>query len=64
MSPSREFIYTVGVEERHSREFIHTLGAVGKQCFLVDFSVNFLPVGTAGASRAPLADQVMSQSDF
>ena len=52
------------VEGRHSREFIHTLGVVGKQRFFVDFGVNFLPVGTPGASRAPLGDQVVSQSDF
>ena len=52
------------VEGRHSREFIHTLGVVGKQRFLVDFGVNFLPVGTPGASRAPLGDQVVSQTDF
>ena len=52
------------VERRHSREFIHTLGVVGKQCFLIDFGVNFLPVGTPGASRAPLGDQVVSQNDF
>ena len=64
MSPSREFIYTLGVEDRHSREFIHTLGVVGKQRFLVDFGVEFLPVGTPGASRAPLGEQVMSQCDF
>ena len=32
--------------------------------FLIDFGVNFLPVGTPAASRAPLGDQVMSQSDF
>ena len=32
--------------------------------FLVDFGVNFLPVGTPGASRAPLGDQVVSQTDF
>ena len=32
--------------------------------FLVDFGVNFLPVGTPGASRAPLGDQVVSQNDF
>ena len=43
------------VEGRHSREFIHTLGVVGKQRFLVDFGMNFLPVGTPGASRAPLS---------
>ena len=64
MSPSREFIYTLGVEERHSREFIHTLGAVESNDFLIHFGVNFLPVGTPGASRAPLGDQVLSQSDF
>ena len=52
------------VEGRHSRDFFHTLGVVGEQHFLVDFSVNFLPVGTPGASRAPLGDQVVSQSDF
>ena len=52
------------VERRHSREFIHTLGVVGKQRFLVDFGVNFLPVGTPAASRAPLGDQVLSQNDF
>ena len=40
------------------------LGVVGRQCFLVDFGVNFLPVGTPAASRAPLGDQVVSQSDF
>jgi hypothetical protein len=49
---------------RHSREFIHTLGVVGKQRSLGDFGVNFLPVGTPGAFRAPLGDQVVSQSDF
>ena len=32
--------------------------------FLIDFGVNFLPVGTPGASRAPLGDQVVSQTDF
>ena len=52
------------VERRHSREFIHTLAVVGEQRFLVDFNVNFLPVGTLGASRAPLAEQVLSQTDF
>ena len=52
------------VEGRHSRELIHTLGVVGKQRFLLDFGVNFLPVGTPGASRAPLGDQVVSQTDF
>ena len=52
------------VEGRHSRELIHTLGVVGNNIFLVDVGVNFLPVGTPGASRAPLADQVMSHSDF
>ena len=51
-------------EGLHSREFIHTLGVVGKQRFLVDFGDNFLPVGIPGASRAPLGDQVVSQSDF
>ena len=45
-------------------EFIHTLGVVGGQRFLIDFGVNFLPVGTPGASRAPLGDQVVSQTDF
>jgi hypothetical protein len=35
MSPFREFIYTLGVEERHCREFIHTLRVVGKQRLLV-----------------------------
>ena len=39
------------VEGRHSREFIHILGVVEKQRFLVDFDVNFLPVGTPGAGR-------------
>ena len=52
------------VEGRHSRELIHTLGVVGSNDFLVDFGVNFLPVGTPAASRAPLGDQVTSQSDF
>ena len=53
------------VEGRHAREFIHTLGVVGKQrFFLFDFGLNFLPVGTPGASRAPLGDQVVSQNDF
>ena len=52
------------VEERHSREFIHTPGVVGKQCFLIDFGINFLPVGTPGASRAPFSDQVLFQTDF
>ena len=52
------------VEGRHSREVIHTLGVVGKQRFLVDFGVNFLPVGTPGASRAPWGDQVVSQNYF
>ena len=52
------------VEGRHSRELIHTLWVVGKQRFLLDFGVNFLPLGTPGASRAPLGDQVASQSDF
>ena len=52
------------VEGRLSREFIHTLGVVGKQRFLVDFGVNFLPVGTPEASRAPLDDQVVAQSYF
>ena len=33
MSPSREFIYTLGVEERHSREFIHTLRVVDSNYF-------------------------------
>ena len=32
--------------------------------FLIDFGVNFLPAGIPGASRAPLGDQVMSQSNF
>ena len=41
-----------------ARELIHTLGVVGKQRFLLDFGVNFLPEGTPGASRAPLGDQV------
>ena len=41
MSPSREFIYTLGVEERHSHEFIHTLGAVGKQRFFNTFWCEF-----------------------
>ena len=41
------------VEGRDAREFIHTLGATGKQRLLVDFGVNFLLVGTPGASRAP-----------
>ena len=45
------------------RIYSHSEGG-GQQRFLVDFSVNFLPVGTPGASRAPLGDQVMSQSDF
>ena len=36
----------------------------GQQRFLVDFSVNFLPVGTPGASLAPLAEQVLFQTDF
>ena len=49
---------------RHSREFIHTLGSGGQHRFLVDFGVNFLPVGTPGASRAPLGDQVVAQTDF
>ena len=39
---------------RHSREFIHTLGVVGNKYLLVDFGVHFFPVGTPGASRAPL----------
>ena len=52
------------VEGRHSREFIHTLGVVGKQRFLVDFGVNFLPVATPGASRAHLDDQVVCQTDI
>ena len=52
------------MEGRDAREFIQTLRVVGKQRLLVDFSLNFLPVGTPGASRAPLGDQVMSQSDF
>ena len=52
------------VEGRDARKFIHTLRVVGKQRFLVDFSVKFLPAGTPEASRAPLADQVLSQSDF
>ena len=32
--------------------------------FLIDFGVNFLAVGTPGGSRAPLAEQVLSQTDF
>ena len=52
------------VDGRHYRELIHTLGVVGKQRFLLDFGVNFLPVGTPGASRAPLADQVVAQTHF
>ena len=49
---------------RHSREFIHILGWWESSDLLVDFGVNFLPVGTPGASRAPLGEQVVSQSDF
>ena len=49
---------------RRCREFIHTLGVVGNKDFLVDFGVNFLPVGTPGASRAPLGDLVVSQTYF
>ena len=52
------------VEGRLSDEVIHTLWVVGNKDFLVDFGVNFLPVGTPGASRAPLGDQVVSQTDF
>ena len=52
------------VEGRHAREFIPTLAATGKHSLLIDFGVNFLPVGTPGTSRAPLGDQVVSQSDF
>ena len=52
------------VEGRHAREFIHTLGVTGKKSFLADFGVNFLPVGTPGASRAPLGEQVVSQTNF
>ena len=34
------------------------------QRFLIDFGVNFLPVGTPGGSRAPLGDQVVAQAAF
>jgi hypothetical protein len=57
-------VFAKRVEGRHSRKLIHTLGVVGKQRFLLDVGVNFFPVGTPGASRAPLGDQVASQSDF
>ena len=57
-------VFAKHVEGRHCREVIHTLGVVGNNDFLVDFVVNFLPLGTPGASRAPLGDQVASQSDF
>ena len=46
------------VEGRHSRELIHTLGVVENNDFLINFGVNFLPVGTPGTSRAPMGDQV------
>ena len=52
------------VEGRDAREFVHILRVVEGQRFLIDFGVNFLPVGTPGGSRAPLGDQVVSQSDF
>ena len=52
------------VEGRDAREFFHTLRVVAGQRFLIDFGVNFLPVGTPGGSRTPLGDQVVSQSVF
>ena len=42
----------------------HSLRVVEEQRFLIDFGVSFLPVGTPGSSRAPLGDQVASESDF
>ena len=52
------------VKGRDAREFFHTLRVVEGQRFLIDFGVNFLPVGTPGGSRAPLGDQVVAQADF
>jgi len=57
-------VFAKRVERRDAREFFHTLRVVEGQRFLIDFGVNFLPVGTPGGSRAPLGDQVVSQSDF
>ena len=52
------------VERRHSRGFVHVLGALEKFSFSMILGSISLLVGTPGASRAALDDQVGSQVDF
>jgi hypothetical protein len=58
------FLVSMSSESRSLPRIYSHSGGGGQHRFLVDFGVNFLPVGTPGASRAPLGDQVVAQTDF